>query len=100
MHYLILTLQLFIKHVKLIQRTINPGSHQGSYILYIEKNSLYQVFLQKKTPDARDKYKSYKNKLTNTIRLSERQYFQNKFELAKGNIKKTWEHIESCHKPT
>ena len=28
--------------------------------------------------------------MTNNIRLSERQYYQNKFELVKSNINKTW----------
>ena len=37
--------------------------------------------------------------MTNTISLSERQYFQNKFELAKGNIKQTWNILKAVINP-
>ena len=42
-------------------------------------------------PKTMDKYKMYKNKLTNVIHYAERQYYQQKFELAKGNMNKTWQ---------
>ena len=44
-----------------------------------------------------DKYKTYKNKLTNTIRFAERLYYQQKSELAKGNMKKTWQVLKKCY---
>ena len=37
--------------------------------------------------------------MTNTVRLSERQYFQNKFELTKGNIKKTLSILKAVINP-
>ena len=36
------------------------------------------------------KYKKYKTKLTTTIRFAEKIYYAEKFEMAKGNIRKTW----------
>ena len=46
-----------------------------------------------------DKYKTYNNKLTNVIRYAERQYYQDKFELAKGNINKTWQILKTVINP-
>ena len=40
-------------------------------------------------------YKMYKNKLTNFIRYAERQYYQDQFELAKGNMNKTWQILKT-----
>ena len=78
------------KTFKTYSKDHKPWITSGIKNSICRKSSLYRVLLQKKTPEAREKYKSYKNKLINTIRISERQYFQNKFEVAKGNIKKTW----------
>ena len=39
------------------------------------------------------KYKEYRRTLNKTIKLAKRTYYGKKFDLAKGNIKKTWEVI-------
>ena len=40
--------------------------------------------------EKRLKYKTYKNKLTNLLRVAKRLYFQNQIEINKTNIKQTW----------
>ena len=40
-----------------------------------------------------------KNKLTNIIRYAERQSYQDKFELAKGNMNKTWQILKTVINP-
>ena len=46
-----------------------------------------------------DKYETYKNKLTNVIRYAERQYYQDKFELATVNMNKTWQILKTVINP-
>ena len=41
------------------------------------------------------KYKNYKNKLTKTVRLAEKQYNADTFLQAKGNIKCTLQNINN-----
>ena len=65
----------------------------------IRKSSLYKNYLKKKTPQALEKYKTRKNMLTNLIRTSERLYYQDKFNSAMGDIKKTW-HVQTLSIPT
>ena len=54
------------------------------------KNKLYA--LNKKSPSPlRDlNYKKYRNKLNHIIKLSEKHYYQNKFEMYKSNLRKSW----------
>lgn len=40
------------------------------------RNSLYRDFIRKKTKEAKDKYKIYKNKLTNILRNSKKEYYK------------------------
>jgi len=54
------------------------------------KNYLYRSSLKSKSPYSENKYKTYKNKLTSIIRIAEKDYYYNKFDMAKGNIGKTW----------
>ena len=46
--------------------------------------------MQDKTPESNLKYKKYKNKLTTVIRFAEKNFYAEKFEMAKGNIRKRW----------
>ena len=46
--------------------------------------------MQDKTPESNLKYEKYKNKLTTVIRFAEKNYYAEKFEMAKGNIRQTW----------
>ena len=57
------------------------------------KNRLYKASLR--NPDVKHKtaYKSYKNKLTNTIRFSKYKYYSDMFISLQGDMKKTWSNI-------
>ena len=54
------------------------------------KNRLYKHFLSKPSLDNEQKYKAYKNKLTQSLRMAKRVYYEGKLEAAKSNIKHTW----------
>ena len=54
------------------------------------KNILYKQSLQKPSTDRELKYKKYKNKLTQSLRLAKRLYYETKLEECKSNMKSTW----------
>ena len=55
-----------------------------------KKNILYRRFLSNPTSTREISYKSYKNKLSSTLRAAKRNYFEKKFEECKSNKKSTW----------
>ena len=55
-----------------------------------KKNKLYRQYLRQRSNEKLLKYKTYKNKLTNLLRVAKRLYFQNQIEINKTNIKQTW----------
>ena len=54
------------------------------------KNKLYKKYLQVPTVDNSSLYKTYKNKLNQTLRLAKRWYYEKKLEDAKSNTHATW----------
>ena len=55
-----------------------------------KKNKLHNQYLRHRSNEKLLKYKTYKNKLTDLLRVAKRLYFQNQIELNKTNIKQTW----------
>jgi hypothetical protein len=55
-----------------------------------KKHKLYKQSLTSKTAIAVSKYKRYNNKLNKIIKYSQRDYYINRFESIKKNIKLTW----------
>ena len=55
-----------------------------------KKNTLYKMSVVKKDTASEKKYKSYKNKLTTILRQAEAQYYSEKLNSVKGDIKNTW----------
>ena len=55
-----------------------------------KKNKLYKQYLRHRSNEKLLKYKTYKNKLTNLLRVAKRLYFENQIEINKTNIKQTW----------
>lgn len=55
-----------------------------------KKNMLYNQYLRHRSNEKLLKYKTYKNKLTDLLRVAKGLYFQNQIELNKTNIKQTW----------
>lgn len=55
-----------------------------------KKNYLYKQFLKHKTIEMEQKYKKYKNKLTNILRESKKDYFTKLLNSKKNNIQGMW----------
>ena len=54
-----------------------------------KKNKLYKQYLRHRSNEKLLKYKMYKNKLTDLLRVAKSLYFQNQIELNKTNVKQT-----------
>ena len=59
------------------------------------KNKLYKEFINNPTQQRTHKFKTYRNKLHGLIRKSKRDYMHKRFEQIKGNMKKTWNMINT-----
>ena len=55
-----------------------------------KKNMLYKCFLNNPNSSNENAYKSYKNKLTHSLRVAKRLYYEKQIEKFKSNVKATW----------
>ncbi len=55
-----------------------------------KKNKLYKKILQNPTPQSETFYKTYKNTLNHSLRISKRLYYEKKLENSKSNNRATW----------
>ena len=55
-----------------------------------KKNMLYQSFLNNPNSSNENAYKSYRNKLTHSLRVAKRLYYEKQIEKLKSNVKATW----------
>uniref|UniRef100_A0A672FVC1 Reverse transcriptase domain-containing protein n=1 Tax=Salarias fasciatus TaxID=181472 RepID=A0A672FVC1_SALFA len=69
---------------------LRPWLTKGIINACKKKNNLYKLFIKSKTKEAEQKYKLYKNKLTDVIRTSKQLYYRKKLNESKSNIKETW----------
>ena len=60
------------------------------------KNDLYYKYKLEKTDQSKKKYRSYKNILTNIIRVEKKNYFVTRLELCKNDMKNTWKIIKEA----
>ena len=60
-----------------------------------KKNTLYREFIKHRTMEAENKYKTYKNKLTNIMRNCKKDYYNKLLENHKHNIKGIWNILNS-----
>ena len=81
----------------LLMRESNPGQNGGRRAISPlrhpcspKKNLLYKRFLAKPTSYRENLYKSYKNKLTHTLRVAKHLYYNKKLYEYKSNAKSTW----------
>ena len=58
------------------------------------KTNLYKKFIQKKTTQAENAYKQYRNILTLVLRDAKRLYYRSLFQEHKNDGKKTWENLK------
>lgn len=74
---------LYDKHCPLVKKIVQkkyvekPWISKGIINACKKKNLLYKEFLKKRTIEAEQKYKLYKNKLTQIIRCSKVDYYSN-----------------------
>ena len=61
-------------------------------------NILYKQSKKSSTVDNETSYKTYQNKLTHILRLSKKNHYKNKFDLQKGNARKSWQLIKEVLK--
>ena len=78
------------KKFKCYSNDHKPWITSGIFKSIKRKHRLHKKFLHDKSDHSKLKYKIYKNWLTKIIRLSEKIYYSNRFESAKGNIRRTW----------
>ena len=69
--------------------TEKPWITKGILIASKRKNVLYKEFLKKRTAEAENKYKVYKNKLIQIIRRSRKEHYSKLLEDNKNTIKNT-----------
>jgi hypothetical protein len=83
--------------VKTIKKSkfYKPWISKGILKSIKRKNKLYKSFLQNRNPIAENKYKVYKNKLTHSIIIAKRIYFDMKLDENKSNMKATWKILNS-----
>ena len=86
------------KSIKVYSKNHKPWITQGQIKSIHRKYSLYKNYIRKGSVTAKLKYTIYKNKLAKTIRFAEKQYYCIKFELARGNIRQSWQVIQSLIK--
>ena len=68
----------------------NPWITKGLLKSVRKKNLLYKRFLAKPTSYRENLYNSYKNKLTHSLRVAKRLYYNKKLYEYKSNAKSTW----------
>jgi hypothetical protein len=78
-----------VKTIKRKSKFYKPWISKGILKSIKRKNKLYKSFLQNRNPIAESKYKVYKNKLTHSIRIAKRIYFDMKLNENKSNMKET-----------
>ena len=73
----------------------SPWLSDGIYQSIRRKNYLYKKILRNPTSQNKSIYTLYKNKLNNLIKISKKNYFCTKFYQEMGNIKGTWNIINT-----
>lgn len=63
-----------------------------------KKNALYKQFIRLRTEDSEQRYKLYKNKLTEVLRTRKKLYYTNLINNNKNNIKEVWSILNSIIK--
>jgi hypothetical protein len=67
-----------------------PWLTPGLKLSIQNKHYLYSRYLKHPAPASFTKYKTFKNLLTKTIRLAERNHYQDALLANRNNLKKSW----------
>ena len=57
------------------------------------RNKHYKSYIRKPSNQNHERYKQYRNRLTNIIRTSKRMHYSQELESAEGDFKSTWKVI-------
>ena len=68
----------------------NPWLTTGILKSIKTKSRLYKLFLRKPSHERESSYKSFRNKLTCLVRIARKNYYDNKLDKARSNLKQTW----------
>ena len=90
-------LPIINKNFRTYSKNHKPWVTAGILKSIHHKHNLYKRFIQNKDSKSESKDKTYKNILTRIIRIAEKMYYANKFNLALGNIKRTWILLKTLH---
>jgi hypothetical protein len=82
------------KTIKCRNHLYKPWISPGILKSIRKKNKLYKASLHESSNAATEKYKRYKNKLNKIIHKAEKLYYLEKFNMAQGNLNKTWQIIK------
>ena len=103
--FLSILIALYDKHcpikktlIKNRQKQEKPWITKGINNACKKKNLLYKKILKDRNKDSEIKYKKYKNKLTNIIRTSKKDYYHKLLDYHKNNIQGTWKTLNSIIK--
>jgi len=91
---------IMVKKVKRKRNSHKPWVTSGILKSIRRKDLLYKQWIRRRTDEILIKYKNYKNKLSQVLRVAEKMYYSEKFDLIKGNIKKTWQEINRILNPS
>ena len=58
------------------------------------KRRLYKKYINKPTEQNKQKYTTYRNKLTTLLKEAKSKYYKDKFDHGKHDVKKTWKIIK------
>ena len=81
-----------------VKRANNPWLTPRLLTCMKRKHELFRLSLV--NDEYKTEYKRYRNVLTSLIRNSKKEYFNNKFDACKTDIKRTWTSINSILRPT
>ena len=68
----------------------NPWLTKGILNLIKHKNKLYKKYIKQPTICNKNKYNTFRNKLTNVIRKSKCDHYTDQLRAAQGDTKRTW----------
>ena len=84
-----------VKRVKLQYRNRKPWLSDSLKKAIKHKNKLYKLSIKYPTFHFKNMYKKYKNTLTHSLRLAEKQHYENLINHNKNNLRKTWDIIRT-----
>ena len=84
-----------IKSITRSRIDLKPWLTKGLSNSIKHKNKLYQRYLKKTNLENKNKYTTYRNKLTHLIRKSKTNHYSDLINASKGDSKKSWKVINS-----